>query len=84
MELNDLGYRSKIFVFIIGSRGHVHRRFVSGLKNIGFSLTESEYLAKYLSISVIIGSYKIWKFKCKFNLGIGFNKSFIIAFTFKS
>ena len=66
LELNDLGYRTKIFVFVIGSLGHVHGRFVSGLKNIGFSQTESKFLAKYLSISVIIGSYKIWKFRCKF------------------
>ena len=66
MELNDLGFRTKIFVLVIGSLGHVHRRFVSGLKNIGFSQTESKFLAKYLSISVIIGSYKVWKFRCRF------------------
>ena len=66
LELNDLGFRSKIFVLVIGSLGHVHRRFVSGLKNIGFSQTESKFLAKYCSISVIIGSYKAWKFRCKF------------------
>ena len=66
LELNDLGFRTNIYVLIIGSLGHVHGRFVSGLKKIGFSQTESKFLAKYCSISVIIGSYKVWKFRCKF------------------
>ena len=66
MELNYLGFRTNINVLEFGSLGQVHGGFVSGLKKIGFSQTDSKYLAKNCSISVIIRSYKVWKFRCKF------------------
>ena len=64
MELNDLGFRTQIYVLVhvIGSLGHVHGRFVSVWKKIGFSQKESKFLAKYCCLSIIIGSYKVWKF----------------------
>ena len=65
LEINTLGYQTKIIVLIIGSLGHVHIKFTNGLKLIGFSNYESKFLAKYYSTSVIIGSYKIWKERCR-------------------
>ena len=64
-EINEMGYRTEIIVLIIGALGNVHKRFVSGLKKNGISQTEAKYLAKYCSISAIIGSYKVWKMRCK-------------------
>ncbi len=65
LEINSLGYNTKIIVLVIGSLGHVHKRFVNGLKIIGLSNTDSKFTAKFYSTSVIIGSYKIWKQRCK-------------------
>ena len=65
LEINTLGFQTKIIVLIIGSLGHVHKKFTNGLKLIGFSNYESKFLAKYYSTSVIIGSYKIWKERCR-------------------
>ena len=65
-EINQLGYRTVITVLIIGSLGNVHGRFLSGLKKKnGIGQTEAKYLTKYCSISAIIGSFKIWKMRCK-------------------
>ena len=64
-ELDEMGYRLTIVVLIIGSLGNVHSRFVSGLKMIGFRQSSAKCLAKYCSISVIIGSYQIWKQRCR-------------------
>ena len=65
LEINECGYHTKIIVLIIGSLGHVHKKFTSGLKMIGFCNTDAKFTAKYYSNSVIIGSYKIWKQRCK-------------------
>ena len=64
-ELDELGYSVTIVVLIIGSLGHVHKRFVSGLKLAGLNQTNAKFLAKYCSISAIIGSYKVWQQRCK-------------------
>lgn len=64
-EINSLGFRSEIIVLVIGSLGNVHSRFPSGLKRIGFNNSEATFLAKYLSISAIIGSFRVWKARCK-------------------
>ena len=64
-ELDEIGFRLTIVVLIIGSLGNVHSRFVSGLKKIGLKQSSAKYLAKYCSISAIIGSHKIWKQRCK-------------------
>ena len=65
IELNELGYTTKVIVLIIGSLGSVHKRFVPGLKLIGFNKSDSKFMAKYYATSVVIGSYKIWKNRCK-------------------
>ena len=64
-ELDEMGYRLTIVVLVIGSLGNVHSRFVSGLKMVGLKQSSAKLLAKYCSISAIIGSYKIWKQRCK-------------------
>ena len=65
LEINSLGYHTKIVVLIIGSLGHVHKRFVNGLKMIGLTNTDSKFTAKFYSTSIIIGSFKIWKQRCR-------------------
>ena len=65
VELSELGYYTKVVVLLIGSLGHVHKKFVNGLKILGFSSKESKFMAKFYSTSVIIGSYKVWKQRCK-------------------
>ena len=65
MEMNNLGYLTKIVVLIIGSLGFVHSRFISGLKLCGINGAEAKYLANYCSVSAVIGSHKAWKLRCK-------------------
>ena len=55
------GYEAKIVVLIVGSLGHVHSRFTSGLKMLGMSNVIVKSLAKYSSISAMIGSHIIWR-----------------------
>jgi hypothetical protein len=64
-EINELGYRASVIVLIVGSLGHIHSKFVSGLMSLGLRKFESKILCKYLSTSTIIGSYKVWKLRCK-------------------
>ena len=65
LEINECGYHTKIIVLIIGSLGHVHKKFTNGLKIIGFCNRDAKFTAKFYSNSIIIGSYKIWKQRCK-------------------
>ena len=65
LEINELGYSTKIVVLIVGSLGFVHSRFASGLKLCGISRAEAKFLASYCSISAIIGSHRAWKLRCK-------------------
>ena len=65
LEINQLGYRSDCIVLVIGSLGNVHTRFISGLMKVGVSRSEATFLAKYLSISSIIGSFQVWKARCR-------------------
>ena len=65
VELSELGYYSKVIVLIIGSLGLVHKKFTSGLKIIGLNNSDTKFTAKYFSTSVLIGSFKIWKNRCK-------------------
>ena len=50
---------------IVGSLGHVHKRFRSGLRKVGIPGYETKFLANYCSISAIIGSHKVWKMRCR-------------------
>ena len=66
IEVNNLGFKTK--VLIIGSLGHVHSKFISGLKNIGMSKKEAKHMANFCSISAVIGSSKVWKTRCRMTL----------------
>jgi hypothetical protein len=59
--LNTAGFHTKIIVLIIGSLGNVHRRFVPGLQQLGISKREAKTTARYTSISVMIGSRRVWQ-----------------------
>ena len=65
LEVNELGFQTEIIILIIGSLGNVHHKFQTGLKHIGLCNTEAKYLAKYCSISAIIGSKNIWNLRCR-------------------
>lgn len=60
IKLNDAGFFTKVIVLVIGSLGHVHKRVVSGLTLLGLSKRQSTGLARYMSISVMIGSRRAW------------------------
>ena len=60
----QLGYRCKLLVFIFGSLGHVHKLVVRGLQMAGLSKRRAKQLAKYCSVSAIIGSRSIWRRRC--------------------
>ena len=61
----DLGYRCKVVVLVVGSLGCVHKRYVSGLKQIGLQTRHAKATARYSSISATIGSQIIWKQRCR-------------------
>ena len=64
-EINALGFKTEIIVLIIGSLGNIHYRFTSGLMKLGSSNSDAKKLSRYLSISAIIGSFIVWKLRCK-------------------
>ena len=64
-KISDLGYSCKIIVLIVGSLGSVHSRFASGLKLAGFCNARAKAIARYCSVSAMIGSRIIWKQRCK-------------------
>ena len=66
-EINNLGFRTEILVFIVGSLGHVHKRFNSGLSKLNVPNYEINSLSKYCSISAILGSRLVWKMRCRRN-----------------
>ena len=59
-NLCDTGFDTKTVVLVIGSLGTVHRRVVPGLSLLGLSTKQSKYLARYLSVSAMIGSRRAW------------------------
>ena len=61
----SLGYNVQTVVLLIGSMGSVHNRFISGLRKNKIEKYEAKYLAKYCSISSMIGSFRIWKKRCQ-------------------
>ena len=64
-EIDNLGFSTDVIVLIIGSLGSVHCRFVSGLLMCELPKHDVLYLTRYLSISSIIGSFRIWKKRCQ-------------------
>ena len=57
----QLGYKCKLLVFIFGSLGNVHKSVVRGLQIAGMPKSRAKALAKFCSVSVIIGSRHIWR-----------------------
>ena len=66
--INALGYRAEVIVLTVGSLGCVHKNFVNGLKILGLGSREAKVLARYISTSAIVGSYMVWKQRCKFHM----------------
>jgi hypothetical protein len=61
----DTNYSCKTLVIIIGSLGCIHKRVTSGLKLLGFSTRRCKAIARYLSISAMIGSNIVWKMRTR-------------------
>ena len=63
--LTVCGFNCKILVFVIGSLGHVHYRFCSGLKKLGVPNRAAKAITKYASVSVMIGTNTVWNLRYK-------------------
>src|SRR4029434_7208144 len=63
-KMRDLGYTCKMVVLIFGSLGHVHKLWVSVLRLAGLSKRQSKQLAKFCSVSAVIGSLAVWRRRC--------------------
>ncbi len=61
LDIQNCNYQCTIVVLIIGALGLVHKRFVPGLKLLGLSTVRSKAIARYLSISAMIGSRRVWR-----------------------
>ena len=60
----QLGYKCKLLVFVFGSLGNVHKSVVRGLQIAGMPKPRAKALAKFCSVSAIIGSRHIWRKRC--------------------
>lgn len=63
IEINNLGYFCRVVVVVIGSLGMVHKKVVPGFQLLGMSRSTSKWLAKFLSVSSVIGSHKVWQLR---------------------
>ena len=64
-SIQELGYECKILIFVLGSLGSIHSRFVSGLRHAGIPPRRGRAIAKYCSIIAMIGSRIAWKNRCR-------------------
>ena len=64
-EISELGYTCRVFVFVVGSLGTVHTKLVPGLKRLGISAVRAKAIARYCSVSAMIGSKQIWQYRCR-------------------
>ncbi len=62
--ISEIGYRGRLLVFIFGSLGHTHRLVVRALRQPGMPKKRAKWLAKYCSLSAIIGSRNKWRRCC--------------------
>ena len=62
--ISRMGYSCKLLVYIFGSLGHVHKLVVRGFQIAGLSKRRAKQLARYCSVSAIIGSRAIWRRRC--------------------
>merc|ERR1712055_1042771 len=63
-----LGYNCQLIILVFGSLGHVHKLVLRGLQLGGLQKTNAKKLAKYCSVSAIIGSLSIWRRRCFIHL----------------
>ncbi len=61
---HQLNYQCKLIILVFGSLGHVHNNVIKGLQLGGLQKKKAKKLAKFCSVSVIIGSMQIWKRRC--------------------
>ena len=64
-EIQNIGFSCKICVLVVGALGSVHKRVVSGLQMTGIAKFRAKSIARYMSVSTMIGSFIIWKQRCK-------------------
>ncbi len=62
--IHQLDYQCKIIILVFGSLGHVHKNVIKGLQLCGLQKKKAKKLAKFCSVSAIIGSMQIWKRRC--------------------
>ena len=60
LAFNSAGFHTNMIVLIIKYLGVVHRKFISGLHILGLTNRQGKSLAMCLSLSVMIGSRRIW------------------------
>jgi hypothetical protein len=58
------GYSTNLVGLIYCSLGHVHRHCVRGMQIAGLNKKISKQIAKYCSVSAIIGSLHVWRRRC--------------------
>ena len=63
-KLSELGFQCKLVVLIFCGLGHVHNLVFSGLRLAGLSSRKTKQLAKFCSISAVIGSLAVWRMRC--------------------
>ena len=64
-EYEANGYDANVIVFIVGSLGSVPKKFVDGFVTLGFLKSQGKEIAKYCSVSSVIGSKFIWNIRCR-------------------
>ena len=64
-EYEANGYDANVIVFIAGSLGSVHKKFVDDFVNLGCPESKGKEIAKYCSASSAIGSKIIWNIRCR-------------------
>ncbi len=62
--IHQLDYQCKLITLVFGSLGHVHKNVIKGLQLGGLQKKQAKKLAKFCSVSAIIGSMQIWKRRC--------------------
>ena len=67
-RIQEFGFDCKVIIFIVGSLGSVHDKFVSGMKIAGISIRRAKAIARYCSVSAMIGSLMAWKRRCRESL----------------
>ena len=62
--ITSLGYRCRFSVLIFGSLGHVHKLTTTGLTIAGMRKRSAKQLARYCSVSAVLGSLFVWRRRC--------------------